>query len=349
MTDQPLPTVNSATDKKPEADILSPPKEGWTVDAYAEARRISEQDAWHELRRLCAEGQLAEQSKNRWIRYVKPSQTNGEVKQHIEPQNPEKRGNRDGQKAPAEDDKIPLKRKLEAAKREVEELGGLDAVKSGAWFLPLVQKCFGNYYERATADYFAEKYPGANDDDLIKKLTSVAARNCAIVGGLAGLAVSADEVAAVFATLPSGGLTLPAQIAIAATSIAAELVVVTRFQLKLVAEIAKAMKVPLNPEDPEDILVIFAFAVGGGVTEVAGKAGMKVAAKATERVIRSTIKKEVLANLKSVAAKLGLKLLQRSIIKYTVPIVSILLGSGWNYTTTKGVAKIARKHFEQRL
>ena len=35
----------------------------------------------------------------------------------------------------------------------------------------------------------------------------------------------------------------------------------------------------------------------------------------------------------------------RTIIKYVVPIASIVVGSGWNYLTTKAVGKIARQHF----
>ncbi len=75
---------------------------------------------------------------------------------------------------------------------------------------------------------------------------------------------------------------------------------------------------------------------------------MKVGARVTEKVIRATIKKETLEALKRVAAKLGQKLLQRTIIKYAVPLVSIGIGSSWNYFSTKSVSRIARKHFEQR-
>ena len=245
-------------------------------------------------------------------------------------------------------DKASLKLELNDAKAEVEHIGGIPAFKSGEWFFNLIRKCFRNYYDRATGDYFSAKYPGFSEDKLVSKITNVAARNAAIVGGLVGLAVSADEVAAFFMAVPAAGLAIPAQLAIAVTAIAGELVVITKMQLKLVAEIAKIMNVPLDPDDPEDILTIFAFAVGGGAAEAAGKFGMKVGAKVTEKFIRKTITKETLAALKRFAAKLGQKLLQRTIIKYAVPLVSILIGGGWNYISTKAVARIARKHFEQR-
>ena len=58
--------------------------------------------------------------------------------------------------------------------------------------------------------------------------------------------------------------------------------------------------------------------------------------------------KDVLATLKRVAAKVGVKILQRSVVKYTVPVVSIGIGSSWNYLATKNVGRIAAKHFKRR-
>ena len=82
--------------------------------------------------------------------------------------------------------------------------------------------------------------------------------------------------------------------------------------------------------------------------DVAGKFGMKVGGKLAGRTAKAVFKKETLAALKRIAAKVGVKILQRSIIKYTIPIASIGIGAGWNYASTRTVAKIAIKHFEQR-
>ena len=41
----------------------------------------------------------------------------------------------------------------------------------------------------------------------------------------------------------------------------------------------------------------------------------------------------------------GIKILQKTIIKYAVPVVSIGLGATWNYISTKSIGKIAQKHF----
>ena len=86
-------------------------------------------------------------------------------------------------KDPDEKDKASLKQELQDAKAEIEHVGGLAAFKSGDWFFNLVRKCFRNYYDSATGDYFSAKYPGFSEDKLLSKITSVAARNAAIVGG----------------------------------------------------------------------------------------------------------------------------------------------------------------------
>jgi len=55
-----------------------------------------------------------------------------------------------------------------------------------------------------------------------------------------------------------------------------------------------------------------------------------------------------LVALKRWGAKLGIKILQRSIIKYAVPIVSALIGGTWNYLATIKVGGIAADHFRKR-
>lgn len=76
---------------------------------------------------------------------------------------------------------------------------------------------------------------------------------------------------------------------------------------------------------------------------------MKVGGKIAGNAAKEVFKKEMLAELKSIASKAGVKILQTSIVKYTIPVAAIIIGAGWNYTTTKGIGKIATEHFKQRL
>lgn len=242
-------------------------------------------------------------------------------------------------------DKKTLSQRLHQAIAEIKELGGLSAFKTGEWLLPLVRKSFQSYLKNAQVDHFRKKYPRASDDEIIKKLTAVAAKNAAIIGGITGAGVSANEVTAIIAGTASGGLSLPVQLSATALALAAEAITLVHIQIQLVANIAKILKVPLSPDDPEDVLLILAFAVGGAGIEGLGNLGAKTAGHLTKTAIRRHISGTTLEAVKRIAAKLGLKILQRSIIKYTVPLASVLVGGGWNYVTTKKVGNIASKHF----
>jgi uncharacterized protein (DUF697 family) len=247
----------------------------------------------------------------------------------------------------AKENKENIKEQLKNAKNEVTELGGLPAFKSGEWLLRLIKKSFRNYWERANAEYFKNKYSSQDEDFIVKKLTTVTARNAALIGAATGAVVSTDEIVA-FLSGGEGGVGIPANVAIALTAMASEAVLLVRFQLQLVANLGKLYGVPLDPDDPEDILVILAFAVGGSAAEAAGKVGMKVGGKLAEVTVKKYISKELLEGLKRLGTKLGVRILQRTILKYTVPVVSIGIGTGWNYVTTRAVGKIAKKHFLQR-
>jgi uncharacterized protein (DUF697 family) len=246
------------------------------------------------------------------------------------------------------DDRKTIVKCLEAAKRDYDELGGWKAFKSGEWLWLLIHRSFNTYWEQATAEYFHAKYPKLVVDQIAKRLTVVAAKNASILGGITGATISTDEIVAVL-TGGGGGVGLPANIGIAVASVSVEAILLVRIQLQLVANLGKLYGAPLDPDDPEDILTILAFALGGSAADAAGKAGMNIGGKAAGLAAKSIFQKDVLAFVKRIASKVGVKLLQRSIVKYTMPIASIGIGTGWNYLATRTVGRIAIKHFKQRI
>jgi hypothetical protein len=82
------------------------------------------------------------------------------------------------------DEKSAIRRLLEAAKREYAELGAWPAFKSGEWLWLLIQRSFKNYWERATVEYFSQKYGTTDPEKIAPKLIAVAAKNAAILGAL---------------------------------------------------------------------------------------------------------------------------------------------------------------------
>jgi uncharacterized protein (DUF697 family) len=244
------------------------------------------------------------------------------------------------------DERSRFKKLFEEAKQFYQDFGGWKTFKSGEWLWLIIHKSFTNYWERASAEYFIAKYPDLTVDKIARKLIAVADKNAAILGAVTGATVSTDEIVGLLTGF-EGGIGLPANLAIAGASVAAEVTLLIRIHLQLVANLAKLYGAPLDPEDPEDILTILAFALGGAASDAAGRAGMNVGRKAAEIGVKRIFRKEFLNNLKRLSAKIGVKILKRSIVKYTVPAVSIAVGSTWNYVATRNVGRIAMRHFRQ--
>ena len=215
-----------------------------------------------------------------------------------------------------------------------------EKVKNGEWFIHLLTQVVKSYDRNARAAYFQKKYPGLSPDEIADILSSVTARYATIAGAIAGIAASADEIEA----LGTGGLT----IALFVGTIGAEMLYLSNIQMRLVLDISLLYDLQLDLEDPEDILMIFGYALGVAPTEMLGK-GLEGAARAgAAGAIKKVISKETLAALKQFAEKLGIKILQKTIIKYAVPVVSAVVGSSYNYLTTKSVGQIAKVHFKNR-
>jgi uncharacterized protein (DUF697 family) len=158
--------------------------------------------------------------------------------------------------------------------------------------------------------------------------------------------MSADEALAI-ATAGEGGLGLPVNILIAIFALTVDTIMLIRIQLSLVACLGRLYVAPLDPDDPADILTIFAYAAGGVAAKAAGKAGMKVGGKVAGRVAKSVIQKEAMSVLTRVSEKVGIRILQSAAIKYSLPVVSIGLGMIVNFFAIGIMGQVARRHMKE--
>lgn len=244
-------------------------------------------------------------------------------------------------------DAAGLRQDFEWAKGALASLGGWSGLKNGTWFYEFARSTFRTYYERATPEYLQEKYPGEGAEFIADKLIRVAAKNAMLLGSLTGAAISADEFAGLV-TAGEGGVGLPANILLGLAAMGAELVLLVRFQLQMVAGLARLYGVELDADDPEDVLTVFTFALGGSLADQAGRLGMRVGARATRRMVERRMRREMFAPWKLVGKRVGAKLVSRSLVKYAVPMVSVGIGAAWNYATTRAIGRLARRHFLER-
>jgi len=228
---------------------------------------------------------------------------------------------------------------LEEAKDFAKTLN-IDDVKSGQWFIALLQKVVQSYDRNARAEYFQQKYPGLPPDEIADILTSVTVKYATIAGAITGAAATANQIAA----LGSAGMT----IAVMAGAIGAEMVYLARIQMRLVLDLSVVYDLQLDPDDPEDILMIFGYALGVAPAEMLGK-GLQVAARGgTQYAVKKYISKGTLKAIQDIGKRIGIRILQKSILKYTVPVVSAVVGSSYNYVSTKSVGGIAKNHLKNR-
>ncbi len=235
--------------------------------------------------------------------------------------------------------KAQVSKELEDAKTLAKTLN-FEEVKSGEWFIKLLQQVVRAYDRNASATYFQKKYPGLPPDDIADILTSVAVRFATIAGAVAGAAATANQIAA----LSSAGMTA----ALFFGSIGAEMLYLSQIQMRLVLDLSVVYDLQLDPEDPEDVLMIFGYALGVTPTEIIGKGLQKAAGAGAKGAVKKYISKGTLQGLQDFARRLGFKILQRTIIKYAVPVASAAVGSSYNYATTKSVGRIAQAHLKNR-
>jgi uncharacterized tellurite resistance protein B-like protein len=235
--------------------------------------------------------------------------------------------------------KAQVSKEMEDAKTLAKTLS-FEKIKSGEWFTKLLQQVVRAYDRNARATYFQKKYPGLPPDEIADILTSLTAKYAAIAGAIAGLAATADEIA----VIGSAGLTVPLFVG----SIGAEILYLSNIQMRLVLDMSVLYDLQLDTEDPEDILLIFGYALGVAPAEAIGKELQVAARAATPKAIKKVFSKGTLKALQKFAQGLGRTILQRDIIKYAVPGASVAVGSGYNYIATKSVGKIAKIHFKNR-
>lgn len=235
--------------------------------------------------------------------------------------------------------KAEVSSELEEAKDFAKTLGA-DDIKSGQWFVALLQKVVQSYDRNARAEYFQQKYPGLPPDEIADVLTSVTVRYATIAGAITGAAVTVNQIGA----LSSVGMT----IAVMTGAIGAEMVYLAHIQMRLVLDLSVVYDLQLDPEDPEDILMILGYAMGVAPTEMVGK-GLQVAARGgTQYAVKKYVSKGTLKAVQDFGKRIGIRILQKSIIKYMVPVVSAVVGSSYNYVTTKSIGGIAKNHLKNR-
>src|SRR5437588_11724310 len=219
--------------------------------------------------------------------------------------------------------------------------------RSGEWLFYLIQRSFRQHWDAAAAEAFHDEFPGCDSDRIARKLIARAAKDASAIGAVTGAIVSADEIAALL-TAGEALIGLPANIAIAVGSIAAELILFLRIQLRLIAQLARLYGVALDTDDPGEVLTIIALATGGAAARDVSSYGIRIGGSAASASVKRLFSDQRLHLLKLISAKAGKHMLRRSLLKNTLAVASVGIGAGSNYFAMKSIGRVAMHHFRQQ-
>ncbi|GGS45573.1 hypothetical protein [Streptomyces cinerochromogenes] len=214
-----------------------------------------------------------------------------------------------------------------------------DDIDSGGWFTKLCAQALRSYAQKATWEYFQQKYRGVPADGIVEKQIRLAAKNAMVEGGITASLYNG----AIVATIGSLGGASPATAPAGFVTFMVDLTYLSQLQMRLAYDIAVLYRVPLDVEDPEDVMKLVRVAFGIKAGEVA-RGGLKFVPGMVRQVLKKYYSGPVLAAAKSLPF-VGKHLLQRNIIKFAVPGVGIPLTVLVNRYTTLAAGRHARSVF----
>lgn len=242
----------------------------------------------------------------------------------------------DDEFTPSEKEKNHVKREVARIRDFVSDLS-MDDLKSGDWFTKLLAFSLNQYVKQVDAEYFKEKYPNLPPDAVVDARIKMAANYAAIEGALS----SSAYTGVVVATIGSGGGASPLTLPAGGASFVIDLSYLSYLQLRMTHDISVLYGIPLDLNDPDDTWKLVKLAFGIKASEAAGGAAMKGLPAFIRPVVKKVFGGSTLAAVKSLPV-VGKYLLQRNIIKFTIPGVTIPVTTAVNRWTTKAAGTRAK-------
>ena len=236
-----------------------------------------------------------------------------------------------------EEDRTAVEEELKGIRRFVGTLR-VEDLKDGSWFEKLLTHALATYTQKVDAKYFRQKYPDLPADAVVQERIEMAAKYAGIEGGL----TSAAYTAAVAATIGSGGGASPLTLPAGGAAFVVDLAYLSQAQVKLAYDISVLYRVPLDLEDPDDLWKLIRVAFSIKAAEGAGLASLKGMPAVIRPLVKKYYSRGVLAAAKTLPV-VGKYLLQRNVIKFAIPAVSVPATVAVNSWTTKTTGQQAQR------
>lgn len=236
----------------------------------------------------------------------------------------------------SQEKKSDVKREVARIREFVSNLS-MDDLKSGDWFAKLLAFSLNQYVTQVDAEYFKEKYPNLPPDAVVDARIKMAANYAAIEGAIS----SSAYTGAVAATIGSGGGASPLTLPAGGASFVIDLSYTSYLQLRMTHDISVLYGVPLDLNDPDDTWKLVKLAFGIKTGEATSGAVMKGLPAVIRPVMKKIFSGSTLAALKSLPV-VGKYLLQRNIIKFAIPGLTIPVTTAVNRWMTKAMGTQAK-------
>lgn len=225
---------------------------------------------------------------------------------------------------------------VEHTKDFVKDITG-DDIKNGTWFPKLLAFALENYATKVDASYFRDKYPDLPVDAIVDARIRMAAKYASIEGGLSASAYTA----AVVATIGTLGGASPLTMGAGVGSFVIDISYTTQIQLRTAYDISVLYGVPIDINDPDDVLKLVKIALAIKAGESSGVALANGAPAFVRYFLKRYYSGAVLTAARSLPV-IGKYLLQRNVIKFAIPAVGVPVSTAMNYWTTKTSGNYAK-------
>jgi hypothetical protein len=214
-----------------------------------------------------------------------------------------------------------IRAEIRRIEREIGESFSAEAFKNGEWFLQNFHRFvtrYQNNWDRIRA--LEAAHPERDEDRLADLLIDEAVRTSTLAGGAAGAAVSATGI--VFG----------------AAAALAEMVFMVNTQLQLTFDTAAINGITISAEEPEEMLVIFASALGIEKLDLRGSGEVSELAMLAQSAARYH-------GLRWLAKRIGYEIVKRAAIKNALPVVNVGVSAYLSRTLTAKVGRNAKIRF----
>jgi hypothetical protein len=216
---------------------------------------------------------------------------------------------------------------------------GAHSLREGSWFQSIVAAHVRNYSETISTERWEDVYPGIDVDERARREIERTARLVAATGMASASGASAGELL----MLITEGLATPVGLPVAAASMVLGEAYTAFLQIKLAFDLGSIYGAPFDTDDVGEVAVLFGLALDmevDGEPEHEGEDD-EAAYRLTGAIV------ELHGN--DVANLIGKKLLEKSALKTSIPILGIALSGQWNYVATRKLGAVVQRYVRYRV